>query len=160
MSALKSSLNQEKRCLFLRITTILTWLKSTLLLKNKCFDTHICMKTLCLQTNKTQHYCGKENAWGARWVRKGVALIKSLIYARKKRRAWGTFVRDRAEIVSWYFEPSLFGSLNLVANKISTLMPKVSFGLDTIYSEIVSALKFSTWITDPEFISASVNFNN
>jgi len=27
--------------LFLRITTLLSWLKSTLLLKNKCFDTHI-----------------------------------------------------------------------------------------------------------------------
>jgi len=36
--------------LFLRITTLLSWLKSTLLLKNKCFDTHIYMKTQCLQT--------------------------------------------------------------------------------------------------------------
>jgi len=36
--------------LFLRITTLFSWLKSTLLLKNKCFDTHIYMKTQCLQT--------------------------------------------------------------------------------------------------------------
>jgi len=80
--------------LFLGITTLVTWHKSTLLLKNKCFDTHIYMKTQCLQTNKMQHYCGKENAWEAGWVRKKVALIKSLIYARRKRRAWVAFVKD------------------------------------------------------------------
>jgi len=84
--------NNFQHSLFLRITTLLTWLKSTLLLKNKFFDTHIYMKTQCLQTNEMQHYCGKENAWGARWVRKEVALIKSLIYARRKnmrlRRVW------------------------------------------------------------------------
>ncbi len=98
--------------LFLGIITTITWLKSTLLLKNKCFDTHIYMKTQCLQTNKTQHYCGKENAWEAGWVRRRIALIKNLIYARKKRRAWSTFVRDRAEIVSWYWL-----KLNLFLNK-------------------------------------------
>jgi len=74
-----------QRSLFLRITTLLTWLKSTLLLKNKCFDKHIFMKTQCLQTNETQHYCEKENAWGAGWVRKEVALIKGLIYASEKK---------------------------------------------------------------------------
>ncbi len=36
--------------LFLRITILLSWLKSTLLLKNKCFGTTIYMKTQCLQT--------------------------------------------------------------------------------------------------------------
>jgi len=81
-----------QRSLFLRKTTLLTWLKSTLLLKNKCFFTHIYKKTQCLQTNKTQHYCGKKNSWGAWWVRKEVALIKSLIYVREKktrlRRVW------------------------------------------------------------------------
>jgi len=68
-----------QQSLFLRIITLLTWLKSTLLLKKKCFDTQIYMKAQCLQANETQHYCGKENAWGAGWVRKRVALIKSLI---------------------------------------------------------------------------------
>ncbi len=91
---------QFQHSLFLRITTLLNWLKSTLLLKNKYFDTHIYLKTKCLQTNKMHHYCGMENAWEAGWVRKRVALIKNLIYARKKRRAWGEFVRDRAKIVS------------------------------------------------------------
>jgi len=50
--------------------------------------THIYMKTQFLQTNKTQHYCGKENALGVGWVRKEVALIKSLIYARRKKTRW------------------------------------------------------------------------
>ncbi len=36
--------------LFFRITTLLIRLKSTLLLKQLCFDTHIYMKTECLQT--------------------------------------------------------------------------------------------------------------
>jgi len=68
-----------ERSTFLRITTLLTWFKSTLLLKNKCFDTAIYMKTQCLQTNKTQHY------WKGKCLsRERVALIKSLIYARWK----------------------------------------------------------------------------
>ncbi len=46
-----------------RNKTLVAWLKSTLLLI-KYFDTHIYMKTECLQTNKMQHYLGKENAWG------------------------------------------------------------------------------------------------
>jgi len=49
-----------------------------------------------------QRYCRKENAWEAGWVRKRVALIKSLIYARKKRNAWGAFVKEQDEFVSWY----------------------------------------------------------
>jgi len=40
------------------------------------------MKTKCLQTNGMQHCLGKESALGA----ERVALIKSLIYARKKER--------------------------------------------------------------------------
>jgi hypothetical protein len=51
--------------LFLGITTLLLWLMSTLLLKNKCFDTTIYMKTQCLQTNEMQHCLGKESALGA-----------------------------------------------------------------------------------------------
>jgi len=49
--------------LFLRITTLLTWLKSTLSLKIKCFDTTIYMKTQFLQANETQHYCRKEKSF-------------------------------------------------------------------------------------------------
>ncbi len=88
---------------FLRLTTLLTWLKSTLLLKNKWFDKHIYMKTQCLQTNKMQHYCGKENAWVAGWVRKEVALINSFIYAREKKtrlkRVW-----IRSTKVGWIYQ--------------------------------------------------------
>ena len=47
--------------LFFGITRLLLWLKSNLLLKNKCDHTAIYMKTQCLQTN----YLGKENALGA-----------------------------------------------------------------------------------------------
>ncbi len=46
--------------LFLRITTLLTLFKSTLLLKIKCFDTTIYMKTLI-------------GAWEAGWGRERVA---------------------------------------------------------------------------------------
>jgi hypothetical protein len=42
------------------------------------------MKTQCLQTNETQHCLGKENALGAEGGGERVALIKSLIYMRKK----------------------------------------------------------------------------
>jgi len=68
---------------FLRIAT-LTWLKSTLLLKNKCFGTTIYMKTQFLQTNETQHYGKGKCLRSKRWSRERVALIKSLIYARWK----------------------------------------------------------------------------
>jgi hypothetical protein len=37
------------------------------------------METQCLQTNKTQHCLGKENALGAIGGGESVALIKSLI---------------------------------------------------------------------------------
>ncbi len=70
--------------LFPRITTLLTWLKSTLLLKIKCFDTTIYMKTQCLQTNVPQHYCRKENAWEEGRGREMVVLIKSLITRHRK----------------------------------------------------------------------------
>ncbi len=66
--------------LFLGITRLLLWLKSTLLLKIKCFDTTIYMKTQ--MTNETQHCFGKESVLGARGGVEKVALIKSLIYAR------------------------------------------------------------------------------
>ncbi len=42
------------------------------------------MKTQCLQTNETQHYCRKENASEAGWGRERVALIKSLITQDRK----------------------------------------------------------------------------
>jgi len=93
--------------LFLKIRILVSWLMPTLLLKNKCFDTHIYLKARCLQTNKTQHNCGKESAWEAGWIKKRVALIKSLIYPRKKRRAWGAFVKDR-------LEPNLYNQVELV----------------------------------------------
>ncbi len=70
--------------LFLGMTRLLLWPKSTLLLKNKCDCTAIYMKTQCLQTNETQHCLGKENALGAEGGGERVALIKSLIYMRKK----------------------------------------------------------------------------
>ncbi len=44
------------------------------------------MKTQCLQTNQMQHCLGKESVLGAGGVER-VALIKSLIYARKKEHA-------------------------------------------------------------------------
>jgi len=39
------------------------------------FDKHIYMKTQCSQTNKTQHYLGKEHAWEAGGVR-DIELLK------------------------------------------------------------------------------------
>jgi len=60
---------------FLGITTLLSWLKSTLLLNNKCFGTTIYMKTQCLQTNEKQHCLGKESALGVRGGVERVALI-------------------------------------------------------------------------------------
>ncbi len=87
---------------FLRLTTLLTWLKSTLLLKNKCFDTNIYMKTQCLQTNETQHYWKGKCLRSKRWSRERVALIKSLIYARwKETRLKGDCQIDDKN-VSWY----------------------------------------------------------
>ncbi len=68
-----------QRCLFLGITTLLIWTKSTLLLKIECNHTAIYMKTQCLQTNKSQHCLGKESAFEAWGGGERVALIKSLI---------------------------------------------------------------------------------
>ncbi len=76
-----------QHCLFLRITTLLTWLKSTLLLKIKCFGTTIYMKTQCLQTNETQHY-GKgkclRSMWfwiSRRWKQGGPTKTNVIIFA-------------------------------------------------------------------------------
>jgi len=49
-----------QRSLFCWITTLLSWLKSTLLLKIECFGTTIHMKTQCLQINEIQHYSRKK----------------------------------------------------------------------------------------------------
>ncbi len=68
--------------LFLGMTKLLLWLKSTLLMMNKCFGTTIYMKTQCLKTNETQHCLGKESALGAEGGIEIVALIKTLIYMR------------------------------------------------------------------------------
>ncbi len=57
-----------------KLRTLVAWLKSTLLLKIKYFYTHIYMKTDCLQTNKMQHYLGKENAWEAGGVGERVSV--------------------------------------------------------------------------------------
>ncbi len=65
-----------QRNLFLEITTLVTWLKSILLLKKKCFDTHIYMKTKCLITNKMQHSCERKCLKSGMVKDKGVALIK------------------------------------------------------------------------------------
>ncbi len=57
------------------------WLKSTLLLKKKCFDTHIYMKTKWLETNKLQHCLERKiNAWWASVEGESVSFIKSSIY--------------------------------------------------------------------------------
>jgi len=88
--------------LFLRIPTLLTWLKSTLLLKNKCFDTTIYMKTQCLQTNEIQHNGKGKCLRSRRWSRERVALIKSLIYGRWKRDALEGQLPNRAENVNRY----------------------------------------------------------
>jgi len=74
----------QRSLFFLRITTLLTWLKSTLLLKNKRFDTTIYMKTQCLQTNKKQNYWKGKCLRSKGWSRERIALIKSLIYVRWK----------------------------------------------------------------------------
>ncbi len=44
--------NEFQLPLFFEIITLVTWIKSTLLLKINCFDTHIYMKTQCLQRNE------------------------------------------------------------------------------------------------------------
>ncbi len=52
---------------------LVAWLKSTLLLKIGCQDTHIYMKTECLQTKWDTAFLGGKG-------KDKVALIKSLIY--------------------------------------------------------------------------------
>jgi len=42
------------------IRTLVAWLKSTLLLKIECQETHIYMKTECLQQSETHHYFGRK----------------------------------------------------------------------------------------------------
>ncbi len=64
LCSLEANINFQ-RSLFSEITTLVTWLKSTLLLKNECFDTHIFMKTQCLQTNKMQHSCERVGGGGS-----------------------------------------------------------------------------------------------
>jgi len=56
---------------------------SNLLLKIKCFDANIYMKTEYLQTTKTQHYFERKmlEKQERESKSKSLALIKSLIYA-------------------------------------------------------------------------------
>jgi hypothetical protein len=46
----KDSLEQFQCTLLVEIRTLVTWLKSILLLKIECHETHTYMKTECLQT--------------------------------------------------------------------------------------------------------------
>jgi len=80
-------------CLFLRKATLLSWLKWTLLLKNKCFFTTIYMKTQSLQTNKMQHYWERTMLEKQEEVGEIEALIKSLIYVRWKSCTWGAVAK-------------------------------------------------------------------
>ena len=64
------------KLVFLEIRTLVTWLKSTLLPKIECFDTHIYMKHNCLQT-KWDAALLIEKIEGREEER--VALIKRLI---------------------------------------------------------------------------------
>ncbi len=88
-----------QRTLLVEMRTLVAWLKSTLkstfLLKIKCFYIHIYLKTDCLQTNKTQHYLGKENAWEAGGVgeRVGINLNFYLLEIEKT----GALVKDRSK---------------------------------------------------------------
>ncbi len=59
---------------FLRITTLLTWLESTLLLKINALIQLFIWKHNVLQTNETQHYCRKE-----RCLRSGVRKRKGSV---------------------------------------------------------------------------------
>ncbi len=72
-------LTQFQARLFLGITRLLLWLKSTLLLKNRMHCTANIWKHNVYKQNKTQHCLGKESALGAIWGGESVALIKSLI---------------------------------------------------------------------------------
>jgi len=58
------------------------------------------MKTKCLQTNETQHCFGKESALGAGGGVERDALIKSLIYTRRKEWAYSAGLPSSAENVS------------------------------------------------------------
>jgi len=44
--------------LIVEIRTLVVWLKSSLLLKIECWDSHICMKTKCLQTKWNATFLG------------------------------------------------------------------------------------------------------
>jgi len=66
--------NRFQCTLLAEIRTLVALLKSTLLLKIKCFYKHIDMKTDCLQTNKMHHYLEKENAWEVGGVEERVGI--------------------------------------------------------------------------------------
>ncbi len=72
--------------LFLGIKTLLLWLKSTLLLKNKCFGTIIYMKTQCFKQMRLSIVWERKVLYEhALWAGGGVervALINSLFYVR------------------------------------------------------------------------------
>jgi len=73
-----------QRTLIVEIRTLVTWLKSTLLLKIKYYVTHNYMKTQFLQTKWDAALFGKGKDWVAGKERKVLALIKRLIYVREK----------------------------------------------------------------------------
>ncbi len=93
--------NRFQRSLFLRITTLLSWLKSTLLLEIKCFDTTIYMKTQCLQTNETKHYCRNERCFRS-GARKRKSSVNWKLITRDRKDALKARLPNRAENVSWY----------------------------------------------------------
>ncbi len=95
-------------------------------------------------TNKMRHgKFGKENVWEAGWVRKRVALIKSLIYARKKRHPWGVFVKDWAVNVSWKMYIHI---LNLVTSQYSKFITFVNILQIVSYHIFLSPLNSYLWI--------------
>ncbi len=84
--------------LFLRIKTLL---KSTLLLKNKCFDLFIWKHNVYKQM-RCSIIVERKRAWEARWGRERVALIKSLITWDRKKDTLEARLPNQAKNVSWY----------------------------------------------------------
>ncbi len=70
-----SKLTTFQLTLFVKIRTLVAWLKSTLLLKIECQDTLFKWKHNIYKQNEMQHYLGEKG-------KDRIAQIKSLIYAR------------------------------------------------------------------------------
>ncbi len=109
------------------------------------------MKTQCLQTNKTHHYSGKENAWEAGWVRKRGSINEKFNLREIQKTCLRCVLKDRAKFVSWYNQLCIFFQFRYIEIELSPYGHHKVLLLDGVHNAIAKLLPIHYEATIGEF---------